>query len=519
MNSHGAIFSGARVLAMLACAVLAHVDAAAVARLGPFNVTRSAGTVLEIPLGFTSTEAVTCVQFDLLFDPTRVTPGTVATSVGAAGHQIASREISAGRCRVVLFSTSLEPLLGGYIVTIPLTWLADGDSALALDAVALASPDPAEVAFAGSALTPAVASSAGGSGPTGGSAATMSVEETYGSGVTYQWRFNGADITGATSPSLTFGSAQAFHAGTYTVVVTANGMVFTSQSFDLTVNPPVANDARLLNLSTRAVCLTGDDVLIPGFYVSGSGAKRLLMRAVGPELARFGVAGPLADPQIVLKRQGDNAIIATNEDWGDNANWEDIRDTARALFAFGLTEGSKSAALLLDLPAGGYTIVASGHGDETGVSIVELYDVSGSTDTARLINISNRGYVGVGGQIMIPGFVVSEEGSRTFLIRAVGPSLTRFGVGGVLADPKIEVYKRRPGTAIDDLILTNDAWGENGDAEQIRQAATSVSAFRLNDGSADAAFVVTLPPGAFTVNAKGVGDTTGVALVEVYLVP
>jgi hypothetical protein len=240
---------------------------------------------------------------------------------------------------------------------------------------------------------------------------------------------------------------------------------------------------------------------------------------VGPELAAFGVGGVLPDPQMVLKRQSDSAVVATNEDWGNNANWQDIRDTASALYAFGLTTGSKSAALLLDLPAGGYTIVASGHGAETGVSIVELYDVSGSTDAARLVNISNRGFVGVGGNIMIPGFVASEEGSRTFLIRAVGPTLAQFNVTGVLADPKLEVYKRRPGTAIDDLILTNDTWGENGDAAQVRQTAAALYAFSLTEGSKDAAFVVTLPPGAYTVNAKGVNDTTGVALVEVYLVP
>ena len=327
------------------------------------------------------------------------------------------------------------------------------------------------------------------------------------------------DIEGATGAELTFASVQRFHSGRYRVILVAGGIEYVSEPITLTIEDGVLSDARLLNLSTRALCQTGDNVLIPGFYVSGTGTKRLLMRAVGPGLARFGVSGPLADPQIVLKRQSDNSVVATNEDWGDNANWQDIRDTARSLYAFGLAEGSKDAALLLDLPAGGYTIVASGHGEETGVSIVELYDVSGATDTARLVNISNRGYVGVGGQIMIPGFVVSEEGSRTFLIRAVGPTLGRFGVPGLLADPRIEVYKRRPGTAIDDLILTNDTWGENGDAEQIRQAATSVSAFRLNDGSKDAAFVVTLPPGAYTVNAKGVDDSTGVALVEVYLVP
>jgi len=358
-----------------------------------------------------------------------------------------------------------------------------------------------------------------------GGVTVLSVTANTGTGTAYQWQVqvagagSWADIAGATSATYTIPSTQEFQSGNYRVVVTLNGVFATSAAVALAVQDPPASAARLLNLSTRALCLTGDDVLIPGFYLDGAGTKRLLLRAVGPELTAFGVPGALADPQMVLKRRSDDAIVASNEDWGDNANWQEIRDTAAALFAFGLQTGSKSAALLLDLPAGGYTIVASGHGAETGVSIVELYDVTGATDTARLVNISNRGFVGVGGNIMIPGFVVSAEGSRTFLIRAVGPTLSRFNVQGVLADPRIDVYKRRPGTAIDDLILTNDTWGENGDAALVRQTASALFAFSLNEGSADAAFVVTLPPGQYTVNAKGVADTTGVALVEVYLVP
>ena len=343
--------------------------------------------------------------------------------------------------------------------------------------------------------------------------------------VHYQWQFRAegsgawADIPKATLSEWVLPSAQMFHSGSYRLVAHANGVSAVSGESVVGIKSDATSAARLLNLSTRALCLTDDDVLIPGFYIQGAGTKRLLMRAVGPELAKFGVSGTLADPQIVLKRQSDGEVLATNDNWGDNANWEEIRDTARAIYAFSLTEGSKSAALLTDLPAGGYTIVASGHGEETGVSIVELYEVQGTDDVARLVNISNRGYVGVGGDIMIPGFVVSNEGSRTFLIRAVGPSLARFNVSGVLADPMIEVYKRRPGTAIDDLILTNDTWGENGDADQIRTTAAALHAFKLNEGSTDAAFVVTLPPGAYTVNAKGKDGATGVAIVEVYLVP
>ncbi|NJL73609.1 MAG: hypothetical protein HC888_19860 [Candidatus Competibacteraceae bacterium] len=285
----------------------------------------------------------------------------------------------------------------------------------------------------------------------------------------------------------------------------------------VTYDAPPASNARLLNLSTRALCQTGDSVLIPGFYIKGAGTKRLLMRAVGPELGGLGVAPEtvLPDPQMVLKRQSDNAVVATNDNWGDNTNWTEIRDTATALYAFPLVEGSKSAALLMDLPEGGYTIVSSGKGLETGVSIVELYEANGDAEAARLINISNRGYVGVGGNVMIPGFYVSPEGARTFLIRAVGPTLAGapYNVSGTLADPVLRIFRG------DENILTSDNWGENGDAAQVRATAAAVFAFPLNEGSNDAAFVVTLPPGGYTVQASGVGSATGVALVEVYLVP
>jgi hypothetical protein len=336
---------------------------------------------------------------------------------------------------------------------------------------------------------------------------------------TFVWSKNYRSLHDAHGPTLQIASAQQFHEGFYRVTAYSLTGESPSEVHQIQVTPAPLSSARPRNLSTRALCQTGDSLLIPGFFIDGTGTKRLLMRAVGPELTRFGVPGALSDPRLVLKRQSDNTLVATNDNWGDTPAWEDIRDTARGIYAFALTPGSKSAALLVDLPAGGYTLLCSGHDDETGVAIVELYDVSDTAGSSRLVNISNRGFVGIGGNIMIPGFVVSEEGPRRFLVRAVGPTLKRFHVAGVLADPQLMIYKRRPGTDIDDLLLTNDTWGENGDSEAIRQAATAVHAFRLDEGSADAALVVTLPPGAYTVNAKGVGDTTGVALVEVYLMP
>jgi hypothetical protein len=155
------------------------------------------------------------------------------------------------------------------------------------------------------------------------------------------------------------------------------------------------------------------------------------------------------------------------------------------------------------------------------VAIVEIYDADDSpaTSPAKLVNISNRGYVGTGNDLMIPGFVVSNEGPKTFLVRAVGPTLGDFGVEGVLEDPRITIYRRVAGNPpTDEAILWNDNWGENGDAIDIASTAATLGAFPLTSGSNDAAFVVTLPPGIYTVHAAGVDGGTGTALVEIYLV-
>jgi hypothetical protein len=340
-----------------------------------------------------------------------------------------------------------------------------------------------------------------------------------------QWYRDGAEIPGATGATLILPSVQAFHAGAYSARVTNNGNSVQLDPFMLAVNAPAPSPSRLLNLSTRGFAQSGDNVLIPGFVIDGTASKRLLIRAVGPTLGQspFNLADALPDPTMTLKRLNTSATppayvdVASNDDWSTNSNAADITSTAAQLFAFELKD-AKESALLVDLAPGQYTAVASDKNGANGVGIVELYDADTDASGSRLINISNRGFCGVGAQVMIPGFVVSNEGPKTFLIRVVGPTRAGapYNVAGTMADPKLEIY---PGGA-SAPILTNDNWSDNPDAATTTQVAEQVFAFPLTASSKDAAFVVTLQPGTYTVvGSSAVADATGVVLVEVYVVP
>ncbi|WP_442888703.1 S8 family peptidase [Congregicoccus parvus] len=337
-------------------------------------------------------------------------------------------------------------------------------------------------------------------------------------GATYQWRRDGNDIPGATGASFVLPSVQLFDAGLYSVVVTQGDAVIVSESVEVVIEPPVSSGGRLTNLSTRAVGGSGESTLIPGFVLGGPGARSVLLRAIGPQLAEFGVSGVLGDPRMTLKRRSGNVWIdvAANKDWGDNANAIEIQETSRRLGAFELVEGGRDAALLLKLEAGEFSVLVNGADESAGIAMMEVYDAGDEEADARVMNLSNRGFVGTGGEIMIPGLVVSAEGAKSFLIRAVGPGLEHWGVGDVLTDPELLIYRQAGEGTGSELILSNDNWGENGDAARIEEAAAQVGAFSLLTGSSDAAFVVTLAPGVYTAHVRGVGGSTGVALVEIY---
>jgi hypothetical protein len=357
---------------------------------------------------------------------------------------------------------------------------------------------------------------------TAGNVTTLSVTASSDSALTYQWQtlVNGqwVNIAGATGASYTLASTQTFNAGTYRVLVTASGNTVTSDAITVNVAAAITTTARLTNLATRATSLTGANALLPGFVLTGTGTKRLLLRNVGPTLSGFGVSGALADPQLTLKRYdattGAYVDVATNDNWGTTAALSTLTSTTASLGAFALTSGSADSALLVDLAPGQYSASAGGAGNGTGICLLELYDAdTATTPTAKLNNIATRGFVGTGSNIIIAGFVISGDGAKTILVRAVGPTLTSFGLTGVLADPQLAIYRSS------DVILTNDDWGSGTTSANTGTVATQVGAFALPSGSKDAAFVVTLPAGAYTVQVSGANASTGLALVEIYEAP
>ena len=263
--------------------------------------------------------------------------------------------------------------------------------------------------------------------------------------------------------------------------------------------------ARLVNIATRAAVGGAAGSPIPGFVLSGAATKPIIVRAVGPTLGGFGVTGVLADPRLSLVSGG--VTTATNDNWNaaDGA-------LMTAAGGFALTAGSKDAALVASLGAGSYSapVVASDGG--SGIALVEVYDGAPGSGPS-IVNASTRAMVGTGNSVLIPGFVIGGTGSLRLLVRAVGPTLGTFGVGDAMADPTITLFSGNT------ALATNDNWSVAANAAEVTAAAAAVGAFALPVGSKDAALLVTLAPGSYSAVVSGVGNTTGTALVELYVVP
>lgn len=264
-------------------------------------------------------------------------------------------------------------------------------------------------------------------------------------------------------------------------------------------------DERLLNLSSRGFVGSDSEVFVAGFVISEGASKQVLIRAIGPTLANYGISGVLVDPELKLY-DSDNNLIATNDNWTSSAG-----EVFGTVGAFELGAGSQDAAMVVTLEPGIYSAHASGLGaDANGEGMIEIYDLSGSS---QLINLSTRGRIESNRSLVISGFVVGEGAeNRRLLVRAVGPTLSNFGVENSLSDPAIAVV--RAGDAVQ--IASNDDWESFGNAESLAAIFQTVGAFALERGSKDAVALIELAPGAYTMQVSGVGDSAGISLVEVY---
>ena len=333
----------------------------------------------------------------------------------------------------------------------------------------------------------------------------------------YRWQRNNGDLLNATSANLVVLNAGALDAGTYRVIATNSAGSTTSRDATLIVNPVATTDlGRLVNLSILTTAGPGAKVLTVGAVVGPlnfSGSLPLLIRAVGPTLnTAFGIGGVLADPVLTLNAAGVAAPIANNDNWGGGAP---LNAAFAAVGAFALPANSLDSSALSNAAPGGYTVQVTGKADTSGLVIAEIYDHStGRTATSpRLINLSSLTQIDAGANLAV-GFVLRGSTARTVLVRGIGPSLgTIFGLGGVMSDPKLELFDNDTGSK----ITENDNWG--GDA-QLMDAAASVGAFALADtATKDAVLLVTLAPGAYSARVSGVGSSAGTAIVEVYELP
>ena len=281
--------------------------------------------------------------------------------------------------------------------------------------------------------------------------------------------------------------------GSFAVVITGKDGTNT-----ITVNLALSVflDSRALNISTRAEVQTNDDVLIAGFIVQGTEDKIITIRAIGPSLP---LTEALSDPTLEL-HDSTGAQIDFNDDW-------ETDPFAYSLSFAGLAPTSSAeAALYRILRPGSYTAVIRSANGTSGVALAEVYDIT-STQLTRLANISTRSRVDPGDKVMIAGVIVGGPDNAPMLIRALGPSLAVFGVNGSLTDPQVDLYDSQ-GTK----LAYNDNWRDT------QEAAIAATGLPPTDDR-ESAINISLAPGAYTAIVSGVGDTSGVALIEAYNLP
>jgi Concanavalin A-like lectin/glucanases superfamily len=255
--------------------------------------------------------------------------------------------------------------------------------------------------------------------------------------------------------------------------------------------------SQLLNISTRDRVLTGDNVLIGGFIITGTDPKKVLLRGIGPSLTNQGVPDALQDP--ILELFDSSGMLQADDNWKD-AQQSEIEATTIP------PTNDLESAIVRTLPANGsaYTAILLGKDQTTGVGLVEVYDLDRAANS-RLANISTRGFVDLGDNVMIGGVIIGGGEPAKVVLRAIGPSLTSKGVANALEDPTLELHD-----ASGAVIATNDNWQDDPNAGQVQAAGLAPTDLR------ESAIYLTMAPAAYTAIVRGAGNTTGVALVEAY---
>lgn len=307
-----------------------------------------------------------------------------------------------------------------------------------------------------------------------------------------------------------------------------NAFSCTGQSSDVTATSPeginldvigydLIQGVRLSNISTRGLVQTGNNVMIGGFIIEGTGPKTVILRAIGPELAAppFNIPNALADPTLEL-HNGSGALIARNDNWQSTIIGGVITGNQVSAIqnsGHAPTQLSESA-IIATLQPGNYTAIVRGANNTIGIGLVEVYEMT-SNAASILGNISTRCFVQTGNNVMIGGFIIQGTGPKRVILRAIGPELSAppFNIPNSLANPTLELHN---GSGA--LIGRNDNWQSTIIGGVI--TSSQVSAIQ-NSGHAptqpsESAIIATLPPGNYTAIVHGVNNTTGIALVEVY---
>lgn len=467
-----------------------------------FNV--DGGVFSEIPLRFYSNGAITAANFVTINEvypiavyPTASAPGALTFSASSSNPAVVAASVVNGALR-------LTGVAGG-TATITVT---------ATDVTTAAVSQQFNVTIQGPYFTQQPVSR----DVAVGSSVALSVV-VNGATPAYQWyRHRSGDaspqaVAGATSATLNLANVQAGDMAFYFVRATAEGQSVDSSTAILTLS---GGTSQLVNLSTRGSIPAGGN-LTPGFVLKGDGNKSLVVRSVGPRLLDFGVTDALLDPTMAIIAQGASIPVLSNNNWGDASNAAALITASATLGAFPLTPASLDAAVLTELPLPnaqanrGYTVrISSTSSTAAGVALAEVYDPQAIGAGAKLVNVSALGKSGPGSEALVPGFVIGGTGAKTMLVRVVGPSLASFGVVGTMGDPRLSIVPLSQSFE----ISQNDNWSGSS---ALQSAFDTVGAFGFADtNSKDAAVVVRLPPGGYTVKVEGAGGESGVVLVEAY---